>query len=75
MVSDSEEAETVVANFLLERIRRDHYPSVTQMQLLEQVIPPQLTREYFNVLLAKVQADEYPSIPMIRRIIRIAESL
>ena len=67
-------ALTTLANLLLQRIRQDHYPSATEMQLLESIIPKSMVSEYLDVLLEKVQADTWPSIPMMQRIIRIAES-
>jgi len=45
------------------------------MEMLEQTLPPEMTREYLNVLLEKVISDKTPSIPMLRRIQRIAASL
>ena len=67
-------ALTTLANLLLQRIRQDEYPSATEMQLLESIIPSSMVGEYLDVLIEKVQADTWPSIPMIQRIIRIAES-
>jgi hypothetical protein len=64
---------TTLANLLLQRIRQDQYPSATEMQLLESIIPQSMVSEYLDVLLEKVQADTWPSIPMMQRIIRIAE--
>ena len=74
-MSDRLEAQTAVANLLLDEIRRDRYPSTAHMQLLEQVVPSQLQRDYLNVLLEKVLMENHPSIPMLRRIARIAESM
>jgi len=74
-VTDREEAQTAVANLLLQRIRQDKYPSVTHMQLLESMIPRPLVREYLNILLEKVLMDSQPSIPMLRRIVRVAQSV
>ena len=67
-------ALTTLANLLLQRIRQDRYPSATEMQLLESIIPRSMVSEYLDVLLEKAQADNWPSIPMIQRIIRVAES-
>ena len=67
------EAQTVFANILLAHIRRDRYPGVTHMQLLESIIPQSMVREYLNVLLEKVMIDRSPSIPMLRRIARIVQ--
>jgi hypothetical protein len=69
------EVQTALARILLDRIRRDQYPSVTQMGMLEETLPPPLLREYVNVLLEKVVADAHPSISMLRRIQRIGRQL
>jgi hypothetical protein len=45
------------------------------MAILEETLPPELTREYLNVLLEKVLSDRVPSIHMLRRIQRIAATL
>ena len=70
-----EQVQTAMARLLLKKVREDHYPSVTQMELLEQIIPPRLIGDYITVLLAKVAGDDRPSIPMLHRIRRIAEQL
>jgi hypothetical protein len=71
----AEEAQTALARILLERVRRDKYPSWTHMQLLEEVLPQSLQREYVNVLLEKVVSDSSPSIPMLRHVARLAQNL
>ncbi|HEY1596048.1 MAG TPA: hypothetical protein VGF74_11675 [Thermoleophilaceae bacterium] len=70
-----DEVQTALSRFLLEKIRADKHPSTTQMNMLEQNIPPELTREYLNVLLEKVITDKTPSVPMLQRIQRIAATL
>jgi hypothetical protein len=74
-VSDREEAEVAFANFLIERIRQDKYPSVTQMNLLEQAIPRPLILRYVNVLLEKVAEDNWPSNPMLKRLNRVIDAM
>ena len=74
-VVTAQEAETALARVLLESVRRDKYPSWTQMQILEEMLPQSLRREYVNVLLEKVVSDSSPSIPMLRHIARLAQSL
>jgi hypothetical protein len=70
-----EEAQTALARILLERVRGDRHPSRTHMQMLEQILPPWLYRDYINVLLEKVLDDPHPSIPMINHLVRITEGL
>lgn len=71
----AQEAQTALARVLLECVRRDKYPSWTQMQILEETLPRSLRREYLNVLLEKVLADSWPSITMLRHIAGLAQSL
>lgn len=73
-MTDREEAQTAFANLLLERIRKDTYPSATHMDILEQVIPRALVRDYLNILLEKVLMDDHPSIPMLLRITKVVSA-
>lgn len=70
-----EEARNAISRLLLERVRRDKYPSATEMEMIEQLMPPYLLRDYLNVLLEKVVTEEHPSIPLMHRIARIAHGL
>ena len=70
-----EDVQTALAQVILARVREDNYPSTTQMDLLEQVIPPDLVRDYVNVLLEKVLVTRWPSISMLRRLQRVASQL
>jgi hypothetical protein len=74
-MNDRLEAQIAVANLLLQKIRQDKYPSSTQMDLLEQVIPRQLFRDYLNVLMEKVLIDNWPSNSLIRRLIKVVEAI
>jgi hypothetical protein len=69
------QAETAFSRLLLENIRRDTYPSVTQMNMLEESIPPSMVGEYLTVLLEKLVEDTIPSVPMLQRVQRISQSL
>ena len=70
-----DEARTAISRLLLEHIRKDHYPSVVEMEILEETIPRELVPEYINMLLEKTLTDHRPSIPMLRRILRLAQRL
>lgn len=74
-MNDRLEAQMALANLLLGKIHRDKYPSSTQMDLLEQIIPRQLYRDYLNVLMEKVLVDNWPSNSLIRRLIKVVESI
>jgi len=74
--------EDVVANplaeqygeTLLEKISRDKYPSVTQMDMLEEIATPRLRVLFIFHLMERLEEDEYPSIPMMQRAQRLIMS-
>ena len=69
------EAQQVIAGFLMERVRADHYPSTTQMAMIEQLIPTEMVPDYLDILMDKLVEDAWPSIDMLRRIQRVAATL
>jgi hypothetical protein len=69
------EARAVVAGVLLKRVREDRYPSSTQMDWIEQIIPPQLLPRYVEALMDKIAQDDRPSIPMVQRLNRVIRSM
>jgi hypothetical protein len=70
-----DDGQAVLARVLLHKIQQDKYPSITQMSLLEEILPASLRREYLNVLLEKAMSTPTPSISMLRRIQQIAQQL
>jgi hypothetical protein len=61
---------------LLDRVRREPYPSTEHMDLLEASMnDPQQLVEYLEALLEKVEATRFPSHSLLRRIQRIAAAL
>ena len=69
------ESRAVLAGVLMKRVREDRYPSTTDMDLIEQIIPPQLLPRYVEVLLDKLAQDQRPSISMIHRLDRVTKSM
>jgi len=69
------EAQQVIAGFLMERVRADHYPSTTQMAMIEQLIPTEMVPDYLDILMDKLVDDMWPSIDLLRRIQRVAATL
>jgi hypothetical protein len=69
------ESRAVLAGVLMKRVREDRYPSATDMDLIEQILPPQLLPRYVEVLLDKLAQDRRPSISMIHRLERVTNSL
>jgi hypothetical protein len=60
-----------LAELLLARIRAARYPSVTHMNMLEEIAPPRVRVEYALELMKRIETETYPSIPMIQRVRRL----
>ena len=74
-MNDREECQVALARLLMDKIRTDTYPSATQMDLLEQMIPRALASEYFDVLLEKVAADQWPSNSLLARMSQLTAAM
>lgn len=61
-----------LVEFLIEKIEADTYPSATQMDLVEELLEPQMVERYARTLMAKLSASMYPSIDLLHRIRRLA---
>jgi hypothetical protein len=70
-----DEAQGWFVQLLMDKVRRDRFPSVTHLDLIEGSLPPALVEDYLEVLMEKVEQDPVPSLPMLQRIQRVAESL
>ena len=69
------EGQAILAGMLLKRVREDRYPSTTDMDTIEQILPPQLLGRYAEVLFDKIAQDNRPSVEMIRRLRRVLNRL
>jgi len=61
-----------VVDLLLQNIASDRYPSVTMMDLVEELLRPDDVPAYAAVLLDKVQTETYPSLAILRRLMALA---
>lgn len=66
-MSSRMDARTAFSEVLLDRIRRDRFPSYTEMAIFEQTAPVEMAPQYLEVLIKKV-ASERPSPTMLRHI-------
>ena len=57
-----------VVNMLIQKIATDRHPSVTMMNLVEDLLEPDDVPAYVGVLMDKVKTEKYPSLSMIRRL-------
>jgi hypothetical protein len=61
-----------VVNLLLEKIASDRNPSVTMMNMVEELLTPDDVPAYVGILLDKVKTGgRYPSYSMLRRILAL----
>jgi hypothetical protein len=71
MASNGEELDVrgEVVDLLLEKIASDRNPSVTMMNMVEELLAPDDVPAYAAVLMDKVKTERFPSISMLRRVI------
>lgn len=53
---------------LMEKVRADHYPSTTMLDMIESLLTPEDLPEYVEELLDRIRDDEFPSMDMLRRV-------
>ena len=72
--SAPEEAKRDAAQALLDKLRGDAHPSITQMDLIEGMLPRDLFPQYLAILTEKVQSEPYPSTALLERLERLSKS-
>jgi hypothetical protein len=73
MASNGEELDVrgEVVDLLLEKIASDRNPSVTMMNMVEELLAPDDVPAYAAVLMDKVKSERFPSLSMIRRVMAL----
>jgi hypothetical protein len=61
-----------IVALLIEKVRKDPYPSGTMMDLIEEMLAPEDVEAYTTALMEKIRGDEFPSLDMICRVRDIA---
>jgi hypothetical protein len=54
---------------MIDKVRKDRFPSATMMDLIEQNLDEDQLDEYGQVLLDKIADDRFPSYDMIKRLV------
>ena len=60
-----------LVNLLLQKIASDRNPSITMMNLVEELLAPDDVPAYAAVLMDKVKSERFPSLSMIRRVMAL----
>jgi hypothetical protein len=58
-----------VVDMLLQKIASDRNPSITHMNLVEELLAPDDVPAYVGILMDKVKTEKYPSLTMMRRLL------
>jgi hypothetical protein len=69
-----QEAKLAAAQAVLDKLRGDAHPSITQMDMVERMLPRELFPQYVAILTEKVQNDPYPSTELLERLQRLSAS-
>jgi hypothetical protein len=65
---DHDDARAELVATLLDKVKNDHYPSTTMLDLIEQLLTPEEQPAYVVFLQDRLRSDRYPSIPMLKRL-------
>ena len=57
---------------LLSRVKDEPYPSVTMLNLIEELLTPDDVSRYAQVLMSKVEDEQFPSVSILARIRNLA---
>ncbi len=68
MAAKTVDARTALLQVLLTKSANDRNPSVTMMDMAEELLTPDEMGAYVEILLSKIRTDTYPSIPMMNRV-------
>ena len=68
MADPQEQVRRELLNKLLTAIENDPYPSITMMDMAEELLTPDELTEYAGVLLEKIADEQFPSVSMLNRI-------
>ena len=64
----TKDPRTQLLELLLDKVRRDPYPSTTMMDMIESLLDEEHTSVYAEVLLSKMRDEDFPSIDHLRRV-------
>jgi uncharacterized protein (UPF0147 family) len=62
------DARAELVQALLQQVEEDQYPSVTMLDMLEELMTDEEIPAYAQALLTRVRSDRFPSIPMLQRL-------
>jgi hypothetical protein len=68
MANDDNDTRARLIDVLLTKIAEDPFPSITMMDLIEELLLPDEVPAYAAVLMDKLSDERFPSVSMMRRV-------
>lgn len=68
MADPQEQVRRQLLEKLLDAIDNDPFPSITMMDMAEELLTTEELTEYAGVLLQKIADEQFPSVSMLQRI-------
>lgn len=53
---------------LMAHVREDKYPSVTMLNMIEQLLTVEEVPAYSEMLMSHIRNDRFPSVPLMKRV-------
>lgn len=66
--NDTQDPTRELVQLLLDKVDGDTYPSITMMDLIEEMVTPEEAAAYAEILMSKIRSDTYPSMDLIDRV-------
>jgi hypothetical protein len=66
------DARQALLDELLGKVEDDLYPSITMLDVIEQLLTPDDVDRYARILMAKIEDETYPSYELINRVKQFA---
>ena len=70
--STQHDVQREVFALLMSKVANDQYPSVTMLNMIEDMMEPSDMPAYAQMLISKIRRDTHPSIPMLKRLLALA---
>jgi hypothetical protein len=64
---DDQNLHKQILDVLLAKVEQDPFPSVTMLNMIEEMLEPEDVPRYAALLLDKIRADDFPSLDMLKR--------
>ena len=68
---NQDDPRSQLLQLLLDKVDADPYPSVTMLDMVEEIATPDEVPAYAEVLMSKVRDEQFPSVSMIRRVMEL----